>query len=257
MTDSSLKSALFISHQGFTDIINTLGLLNYFYCQNKWSDIHVLIRDDAKDCLDYFVKDKPNIYIHSASLDQINTHLESEKTEDVHEMLKNIMSLDEYDTLIIGCNDVHNLNEYKNRWSYETNFVRQFYNCYNINYNARITHFSFTRDLNAEETQYKRFVDKYGDNYSITHLISANEARTTQNCPLIEINQYSSIFFDCIKILENAKELHLLDSIWAALVYCIQGRYNLFENKRIVIYTKRGHVYMFTDPVQIPNIEIV
>lgn len=257
MTTHPHDYALFISHQGFTDIINTLGLLNYLYCKNNWNTIHVIIREEAKELLEYFIRDKPNIFVYPVCMTKLIACLETKNTEDVHSILQDIVSLHTYDTLIIGCYDIHNTNEYKNRWIYERNFVKQFYVCYGVDYMARITNFSITRDLKEEDMQYARFVSKYGNTYSLSHLISQNEARASTEYPLIELDQYSSTMFDCIKILENAQELHLLDSVWAALVYCLRGRYALFETKRIVIYAKRDHSSMFLEPKQFPNIEVI
>ena len=35
--------------------------------------------------------------------------------------------------------------------------------------------------------------------------------------------------FDYIKIIENAQEIHLLDSVWGTLIYQLDAKYNLFK----------------------------
>ncbi len=58
-----------------------------------------------------------------------------------------------------------------------------------------------------------------------------------------------------IKVLENATEIHLLDSVWGSLCYHLDCKYNLFKNKNIPVYlyAKRGYEAMFSDPIKMDN----
>lgn len=67
------------------------------------------------------------------------------------------------------------------------------------------------------------------------------------------MNGLSNMFFDMIKVLENAIEIHLLDSVWGAVVYHLDAKYKLFENKKIILYSKRGYSSMFNEPVKLKN----
>jgi predicted RNase H-like HicB family nuclease len=53
--------------------------------------------------------------------------------------------------------------------------------------------------------------------------------------------------------LENALEIHLLDSVWGAFIYQLDAKYNLFQNKKIFLYAKRGHIRMFKEPIKLKN----
>ena len=56
-----------------------------------------------------------------------------------------------------------------------------------------------------------------------------------------------------IKVLENAIEIHLLDSVWGALIYQLDAKYKLFQSKKIILYAKRGYNAMFLSPVKLDN----
>ena len=74
-----------------------------------------------------------------------------------------------------------------------------------------------------------------------------------QNYPIINLNGISNIFFDIIKILENAIEIHLLDSVWGAFIYQLDAKYKLFHNKKIFLYAKRDYRKMFEEPIKLEN----
>jgi hypothetical protein len=65
------------------------------------------------------------------------------------------------------------------------------------------------------------------------------------------------VFFDMIRVLQNAKEIHMIDSVWAAVCYSIDARYGLLSHIPIYIYCHRGFRQMFTEPKTLPNWTIV
>jgi hypothetical protein len=69
--------------------------------------------------------------------------------------------------------------------------------------------------------------------------------------------EYLIYFFDYIKVLENAIEIYLLDSIWGAFIYQLDAKYKLFQNKKIFLYAKRGYRKMFEEPVRLENWTII
>ena len=70
---------------------------------------------------------------------------------------------------------------------------------------------------------------------------------------IINLNKISNIFFDYIKVLENAIEIHLLDSVWGTFIYMLDSKYKLFQNKKIYLYANRGYIAMFIDPIKLNN----
>jgi hypothetical protein len=248
--------AVFIPHQGFTDIVNCLAQINYHISLKKWDTLYVIVRSEAYDFVEFYVRDKPNVIVQSAPLQVLDSVMHGWHggcITDVYQYFSNILGVESYETLFIGVPDKHCTNEYKNKFmSYEcNNFVKRFYEPYAIPFETRISMFEFTRDHDLEQKTYDTFVAKHGENYVLTHTIQPIQSEY----PIIELDNATSVFFDYIKILEHAKELHLLDSVWAAIVYQLAAKYGLFKDKKIVIYYRRNYTWMFNDPVALPNFE--
>jgi hypothetical protein len=128
--------------------------------------------------------------------------------------------------------------------------VNSFYECYDIPYITRINDFIFNRDYELENKVYNNFIKKYGTEYILYHEVIENY---NTKIPIINLKGISNIFFDMIKVLENAIEIHLKDSVWGALIYQLDAKYRIFKNKKIVLYPERGYVKMFTEPVKLNN----
>lgn len=252
-----VKQGILYFHQGWTDIMNCLGLITY-YC-NKYDKIYVVMRKDAKPMLDFYIKDIKNIemlYEHKDYLDLINIH---------HFLYKYPkLKLDLPDLLTIGNHDVNRNDEYKYMFAKHPNstfFVEKFYICYNIPYSTRIDDFTFTRNHELEKIVYKNFINKYGNDYILYHEVVKDQAQIVKEYgepkKTINLNNISDTFFDIILVLENALEIHLLDSVWGAFIYQLDAKYKLFKHKKITLYAKRGYKQMFTRPIQLDNWIIV
>jgi len=231
-------------HQGWTDIINCLALINY-YC-NIYDKIYLIIRDDAKELIDFYTKDIKNIHI----LYEEKNNIDENGIQFVINKYNN-NDLQNYDFLGIGYHDTIRKDKYANNFkSIDGCFVKGFYESYDIPYIIRINNFEFNRNHNLEEETYNNFINRYGNKYILYHEVIENY---NKNYPIINLNGLSNIFFDYIKILENAIEIHLLDSVWGALIYQLDAKYKLFQNKKIILYTKRGYRNMFEYPVKLQN----
>jgi hypothetical protein len=237
------KNGILYFHQGWTDIINCLGLINY-YC-NKYDKIYLLIREDAKNLIDFYITD----------LIKVQPLYETKDTENLSfDYVINKYKITNYDLLGIGIHASVRNDEYRDKYSItcknEIFFVEAFYISYNIPYITRINDFTFTRNYDLEKTTYQNFVNKYGNDYIIYHEVirDYDESKT-----IVNLNGISDTFFDMITVLENALEIHLLDSVWGAFIYQLDAKYKLFKNKKIILYADRGYKPMFTRPIQLDN----
>jgi hypothetical protein len=236
-------------HQGWTDIINCLSLINH-YCK-LYDTIYLIMRKDAKQIIDFYTKDLKNIkivYEAKIILDKQNP-LQYFKTK--NNELANELTLNNIDILGIGVHDKSREDEFKNKFKNNSNFfVNAFYENYNIPYQTRIQDFTFNRNKELENNTYNEFIAIHGKDYIIYHEVIEDYDKTKK---IINLNGISSVFFDMIQVLENAEEIHLLDSVWGAFIYQLDAKYKLFQNKKIVLYAKRGYHQMFTQPVTLPN----
>lgn len=225
-------------YQGWTDIINCLALINY-YC-NLYDKIYLIIRNDSKELIDFYTKDIRNIHI----LYEEKKNIDLNGFQFVINKYNNI-DLQNSNFLGIGCHDNNN----KFRFI-DGCFVKGFYESYDIPYITRINNFEFNRNHGLEEETYNNFINIYGNNYILYHEVIENY---NNDIKIINLNGISNILFDYIKVLENAFEIHLLDSIWGAFIYQLDAKYKLFQNKKIFLYVKRGYRRMFEDPVKLEN----
>lgn len=244
-----IKNGILYFHQGWTDIINCLALINY-YCK-LYDKIYLIMREDAKELINFYIKDIKNLeiyYIVKNILDHqnIKTYLNNN--------YKNL-DLKDIDFLGIGGHDILRNDKYKNSINKTCGFfVTKFYTSYEIPYITRINDFTFNRNKELEQKKYNEFINKYGKKYILYHEVIENYDK---NKKIVNLNDISNIFFDMIKVLENAIEIHLLDSVWGALIYQLDAKYKLFKNKKIILYAKRGYREMFSVPIKLDNWEII
>ncbi len=251
-----MKKGILHFHQGWTDIINCLSLINYYL--EKYEEIILITRQDSKPIIDFYVKNIDKIvllYVNKHSLD----------TENFDVILSsNGINYNEYDLLFIGWWDMYRNDIYKENfntfvYSKGIDFCESFYSAYDIPYITRVEKFSIERDYSLEQEKYNNFIEKYGKKYILNHEIPLEQSlcKNEENISYINLNGMSDIFFDCIAILENAEEFHLLDSVWGAIIYHLDAKYGLFKNKKIYLYIKRGYKRMFTEPITLENWIIV
>lgn len=241
-----MKCGYLLFHQGWTDIINCLSLINY-YLNNNYDLIYLIIRADSNKLIDYYVRSFGDkvivIYVDKSKyLDHANA---------ISYLRENNCNL-EHDFLFHGLHDILRKDNYAHKFN-SNDFVKSFYVSYGINYNERINSFVLQRDINLENKVYENFIKNYGANYILHHEIKEIENKKNNNINVINLNDKTDIFFDYIKVLENSIEMHLLDSVWAAIVYHIDCKYKLFQNKKIYVYCKRGHNKMYSEPLKLDN----
>lgn len=230
---------LLFFHQGWTDILNSLGLIGWYL--QFYETLTILIRIDAMPLLNTYCQ-------------QFGDRVELDfRPKEILDQMNDFSGVDG-DLLIHGMNDMFRTDDYKDV-SMKSNsqiFVNAFYTLYDIPAKTRISHFQVEREHSVEETAYTQFCNTYGTYYRLCHTIEPLPSEDPRLLT-VNLNQQSETFFDMIKILEHAKEMHLLDSSWAALVYLLDAKYGLFQHIPIHIYCARNYIAMFSDPISLPN----
>jgi hypothetical protein len=271
-----MKKCCVYFHQGWTDIVICLSLINYY--KTKYDEIFVIIRSDAKQFIDYYVRNLQGINIIYINTDNGRYHGRiSEVLSDgcSYDNNGNITINSNYDLMFHAEHDIYRKDQYRGYWyipnkKASAHFSESFYTYYDIDYNVRTDFFCIDRDLILEEKKYQEFIELHGKDYILYHDDQNNEQHgqyhvstriefknLIENVSYVNLNKKSNIFFDYIKILQNAKEIHLVDSIWAAICYQLDCKYKIFENKNIKIYCKRGHYSLFDSPVKLKNWDLL
>jgi len=265
-------------HQGWTDIIMCMSLINYY--KSRYETIYVLIRSDAKELIDYYVSGLENVFIVYLDTDNGRFYGGFNTFSDGNEVtyLNNIVNIPkDFDLLFHAEHDKYRKDEFKYYWYRPENqkkpakhFSEMFYIFYDIDFQTRIDYFMVNRNLPLEDITYQRFIEKHGKDYVLYHDDENNHEHGSlhvstkinfdtilENHTYVNLNKQSRVFFDFIKVIENAKEIHLVDSVWACLLYQLDAKYGIFKNKEINLYCKRGHENLFLYPARLENWKII
>jgi len=229
-------------HQGWTDIINQLALISYYASQ--YEKICLIIRHDAQPVVDFYVRPLKNVEVIYSPLEGINDCSFDHR----------IFNDPETDILCHGLHD-----RFRPNFTYVDTpdfFVRKFYERYNIDYQVRVNSFEIQRDPILENQRYQEFVINNGHDYVLVHEDPPRGITLNiepQNYPVINLDKKSAVFFDYIKILENAKQIYVMDSVWATIIYHLDAKYGLFQHIPIEVKCLRGYQPMFQEPVKLNN----
>jgi len=215
-----MTKGYFYAHQGWTDIINCFPLINYY--SKKYDKLICFYREDSYELVSYYISQFDNVTFQS---------------------IKQIPAIIDGDILFHGMHDCYRNDKFKNAFAHSNqmeHFVSRFYNLYHISYYEIINNFYFKRNIELEESEYQKFIEEYGINYILYH----EPKYYPINLKLSDNNLYQKInldgrvsnVFSYIKILENSKELHLVDSTWASMCYLLDAKYEIFKNKKIFLY---------------------
>lgn len=225
------KEGLIHFHQGWTDIINSLPLVQYY--SGKYEKVHLVIREDAREIVDFFTKKITNCHIHYVNKQELAT------PNDMLRIVSSELAVQK-DILFHGFGDFCRNDEHRGRFgSSGEHFVKKFYTCYNLPYECRVDSFDFERDYDLEEREYLKFIKTYGSGpYSLYHESSCRKIsfEKKENIKYINLDGITDNPFSFVKIIENCDELHLVDSVWASLVYLLNYKVKSLRNKKTYIY---------------------
>ena len=268
-----MKKACVYFHQGWTDIIMCMGLINYY--KAKYDEIYVLIRSDAKDIVEYYTKSLTGVHIVYMDTDNGRFYGQflSSNTNEVTYENDSILIPENFDLMFHGEHDKYRKDSYRGYWyqpenmkKHTNHFSEMFYVFYDIDFSNRISKFKFERDTELEDKKLAEFIKEHGENYVLYHDDESNHhhgqyhvstkidfENKYEDCKYVNINKQSKTLFDYIKIFQKAKEIHLVDSVWACLFYQLDAKYNILQDKIITVYCKRGHQNLFQYPVKLDN----
>ena len=279
-------NAFLVYHNGWTDIINTSALIHYYAKRHK--HIYILIRSDSFHLHNYLTRSYKNItfigipinflvdyfpYVFFSFLKNDVYYYKKENNlcmATLSDTDKECFKLHQIDIkpenyFIIGLSDKFRMDKYKNSFAQYNGikpelflFWKFFYEAYDIPYTVRVNYFDITRDIKAELDLYNKTVKKTP--YIVTHLVEANNLKISKEDEDIilsknpyELHQISENMLDAILILKNAKEMYLIDSVWAAICYHLDVKYRLFKDIPISVCRLRNYPSMFKEPVSLPN----
>lgn len=235
-----MKKGILVYYQEWTDLINFLALIDYYL--TLYDELVVVLRSDAEGIYEHYLTGKPSV---------VKKYITYNKNVETFQSILNQYDHAEYDYLCHGKYDVLRNDEYKNAWGQlckslplKEHFNKLLYTSYGIEHSTRITHFNFVRNKELENRIYDEFIAEHSHDYILYHDNMLNDStisfERSDDFTYININGITDKPFSFIKVLMNAKEIHLVDSFWASVCYHIDARYSLLNNVDIYLYPFKG-----------------
>lgn len=249
------KKATIIHHQGFGDLFTSNPLCNYY--SNLYEELIIFVLDESrKIIIDEMYKHKPNIKCVIPKLINENNFnssclicMQSEKYScrydsrfNTHKFI-DYSEWDGYDNIKVGC-----FKENYELWktflhrnmSNNISFSHSFYMFDNLDLKVRETEFSVYRNESRENKKYELLTNK---DYIVLHDdsqrgLNINKSKIHSNMHVHQLNGSSQLMIDQIKIIENAKEIHFIDSSYSVLIYFLS-----LTNEKVKQIPKYFHYY--------------
>lgn len=228
-------------HQGYADLFNSIGLINYF--SEKYKNIFVFVQDiSRKNILDEIFYNKNEVkilipnFVDFGKSNQPNTCLNCMVDGNYicpRDTSKKCIyiNFNEYNGDIIKIGSFNNFSKWIDFLKQQKSFAHAFYTYQGINEEIRLNKFLLYNDENKINDSYNKFIEKYGSDYVLIHEdnernfnINRNKI-INNNLPIINLNLITNIFVDYLLILKNSKEIHLIDSSWSVLIYLLSKDY--------------------------------
>lgn len=249
-----MKKATIIHHQGFGDLMTSNPLCNYY--SEIFDELVIFVLDETrKKVVSEMYKHKNNIRCVIPNLIGENLHNSSciicmavgtpcrpESKYDGHKYI-DYSEWTDYEHIKIGCFK----EDYKKWESYlykniekNISFSHSFYLYENLPLEVRKNYFSLYRNY---ETEMIRMKEIPTEDYIVLHDdfqrgLIIDQTRINNTFHIHQLNGCSNTMVDQISILENAKELHFIDSSYSVMIYFLS-----LTNEKIKQIPKYFHYY--------------
>jgi hypothetical protein len=216
-------------YQGWTDIILCIGLVFY---NLKTKNINLIIRYDSSEMINFIFR---NIQKNKLNIIYTNKCLNSNKVC-WDNYLKEITNNSKYKFYAGAGGDKYG-----------------FYKDYGIDPNESINSFLIDRDIELEKNMYDKVTKEIGVDYivimnDVKRKICINEkyiSDTYKKLPRFNLCNCSKICFDMLTVIENAKEIHIFSTFWSLIIYQLQKKYNMYNDKKIFFHNSVRDGYFF------------
>lgn len=227
-------NAVLMLHWGWTDLLQHVGMVRYY--QTLYKSISLICLPHQKEFLEALYPDFNLIFVScpdQGEIDLVVRRLFDENylfLMDGHQcsycftkacLRQNFNPVTEIQK--INCESLR-----KTAWTFidsikymdvkDPEFDERigFYTLSGMDHSIAFDYFKILRDPGAEDNKYKELVTI--DEYSVIHYADGMDLSKAKY-PLVYLNDKSIKIIDMIKVIENAKEVHLYDSLYGILSY--------------------------------------
>ena len=179
-------------HLGLGDHIICNGIVRHF--KNVYEEVTVFSKKNNFSNVEYMYRDDENIHVLAIGEDSdVNHFINENKIND--------------DVIKVGFGSLS--------WGSIKTFDEEFYSSINLPFDFRFSKFKFVRDIEKENHVYEK-INPQGEEYIFLHgNIDRKKIRT--DLKIIE-NPSEFGIFDILKLVDNATEVHIMESSIKCLV---------------------------------------
>lgn len=238
-----MDNCYILIHQGIADLFNSLGIINYY--SNIYKNVFILLNNDFfnnfKIMNEIFINKinvKPIIvelldyeFITDSNINETciccHTKWNIEKCPRFNNTKCKYINYKNYEGDIIKIGSFNDIVKWNSFLITQNCFANAFYTFNNLDYLIRFNYFELFNDTNKEDIIYNNFIEKYGNEYILIHedinrnLLINKKMIINKNLPIINLNMISEYMVDYLKVIQNSKEIHLIDSSWAVFIYLL------------------------------------
>lgn len=203
-----MKEIYIHHHLGLGDHIDMNGFIRFFLLTNGFNKINLFVKSSYYDMIQYMYSDE----------DRINLIPIDPKIDEDLQVFAYMRKINNGKLLRVGFENYpfgKEIEENKNCWEY-------FYEQLNVPYDVKVNFFYVERNVEEEERLYKKlnpsnepYIFLHDDSdrgFSINHEYISNK-----NLKIIKNDKSENIFY-FLKILENAEEIHCMESSFKSLI---------------------------------------
>lgn len=232
-SDKNINAVLML-HWGWTDLLQHVGMVRYY--QTLYKSVSLICLPHQKEFLEALYPDFNLIFVPCPDQGEIDFVARKLFDDDYLFLMDGHQCsycftkaclrqnfIPKTNIQKINCDSLKKtawnyLDDIKNRDINDPNFDERigFYTLSGMDHSISFDYFKLIRDYKKEDEMYKQCVTS--QEYSAIHYVD-NMDVSKAKYPLVYLNDRSIKVIDMIKVIENAKEVHLYDSLYGVLSY--------------------------------------
>jgi len=198
-----MSSAIIHQHLGLGDHIDCNGMIRFIIESNEYEQVDIIAKKQYADMISYMYRDDKRIKVVSIDCSEYGEYKEVENYR---------ISNPEKEFIRIGHEYYSDAGEGKNCWEY-------FYEQFNFPYEIKIDYFKVDGDKEEEDRVFNK-LNPDNEDFIFVHDESSTgefDLNIETDLKIIRNNPSENIFY-FLRILKEAKEIHLIESSFKSMV---------------------------------------
>lgn len=227
-------NAVLMLHWGWTDLLQHVGMVRYY--KEKYKSVSLICLPHQKEFLEALYPDFDLIFVPCPDRGEIDLVARRLFDEDylflmnghqcsycftrscLRQNFKPRTEIQKINLESLQTTAWNFIDEIKDRDVNDPDFDERigFYTLSGLDHSIAFDYFKIIRDSESENNKFNEIVDT--DSYSLVHYVDGMDL-SHANHPIIYLNDRSTKIVDLMKVIENAQEVHLYDSLYGVLCY--------------------------------------